>query len=266
MASTYPAVAEGAVDRNRDDFATDDDVNVGRGERLVSVIGGSVLTFYGLRRRGALGTAAAAAGTMLIERGVSGHCRVYEAMNVSTDHGRLHSGEPSVDPDSAISVRRAVTVMRSREECYAAWRDFARLPAFMDYLESVEVIDQTRSRWTAKGPAGKSVQWDAEIISDVPDRSIAWESVEPADVPNRGRVDFRDAPGDRGTEVHVWLEWDPPGGRVAKLVATIFGKDPQHEVGNALRRFRQIMETGTVPTVDGQPTGRGRGERIQRLQ
>jgi uncharacterized membrane protein len=265
MASTYPLVTEGEAHRAWDEFETNG-VNVGRGERLVSLLGGSALTLYGLKRRGAVGTAAAAAGTMLIERGLTGHCHVYSVMNVSTEHGHLHAGDPRVDPESAMIVRRAVTVMRPASECYQAWRDFTRLPTFMDYLESVEVIDATRSRWRAKGPAGKSVEWEAQIVSDVPDRSIAWESVDPSDVPNRGRVEFREATGNRGTEVHVLMEWDPPGGGLARAAAALFDSDPQHEVNNALRRFRQIMETGTVPTVEGQPTGRGRGETIQRLQ
>lgn len=263
MASTYPLVRDEPGPR---DLNGTGHVNVGGRERVVSLLGGTALTVYGLRRRGALGTAAAAAGTMLIERGLTGHCRVYSSMNISTNDGRLHAGDPHVNPEDAMPVRRAVTVMRPRSECYQAWRDFTRLPSFMDYLESVEVVDQTRSRWRAKGPAGTTIEWDAEIVSDVPDRSIAWESVESSDVPNRGRVDFIDAPGDRGTEVHVSLEWDPPGGTLAKVVGMMFGKDPQHEVNNALRRFRQIMETGTVPTVEGQPTGPGRGETIQRLQ
>lgn len=265
MASTYRLINEEGT-RTAWDGNGVDNVNVGSRERVVSLLGGTALTVYGLRRRGTLGTAAAAAGTMLIERGLTGHCRVYSAMNISTDEGRLHAGNAHADPEDAMPVRRAVTVMRSRSECYQAWRDFSRLPSFMDYLESVEVIDATRSRWRAKGPAGTSIEWEAEIVSDVPDRSIAWESVEPSDVPNRGRVDFIDAPGNRGTEVHVTLEWDPPGGAVAKAIGMMFGKDPQHEVNNALRRFRQIMETGTVPTVEGQPTGRGRGETTQRLQ
>jgi uncharacterized membrane protein len=265
MAATDPRVTARETLRTWDEFETDG-INVGRGERLVSVLGGSALTFYGLRRRGAVGTAAAAAGTMLIERGLTGRCRVYSAINVSTEHGHLHAGDPQVDPASAMTVRRAVTVMRPVSECYQAWRDFTRLPTFMDYLESVELIDATRSRWRAKGPAGTSVEWQAQIVSDVPDRQIAWESVDPADVPNRGRVEFREATGNRGTEVHVLMEWDPPGGRLARAAAVLFGRDPQHEVNNALRRFRQIMETGTVPTVEGQPTGRGRGEAIQRLQ
>lgn len=266
MASTYPLVNDTDAQRAWTHYDEDDDVNVGGRERVASLIGGSALTLYGLKRRGVIGTAAAAAGTLLIERAVSGHCRLYSALNVSTEHNHVHADEATVDPQSAMRVYRAVTVMRPRAGCYAAWRDFSLLPSFMDYLESVEVIDDTRSRWKAKGPAGTTVEWDARITSDVPDVSIEWESVDPADVPNRGRVEFRDAPGDRGTEVHVTLDWDPPGGRLAKAAAMVFGKDPQHEVNNALRRFRQIMETGTVPTVEGQPTGRGRGETIQRLQ
>ncbi|HEX6306872.1 MAG TPA: SRPBCC family protein [Longimicrobiales bacterium] len=265
MVSTYPLVMDGEAHVRREED-TNEGPNLGRAERLVSVLGGSVLALYGLKRRGSLGTIAAAAGTLLIERGVSGHSRVYDRIGISTEGGRLHAGSAEVDPESAMRVRRAVTVMRSRAECYRAWRDFSQLPRFMDFLESVEVIDGTRSHWRAQGPAGLDVEWDAEIVHDEPDREIRWQSVEPADVPNRGSVEFRDAPGDRGTEVHVQLEWDPPGGRLAKAAALLFGRDPQHGVNNALRRFRQIMETGTTPTIEGQSSGRGRDQAMRRLQ
>src|SRR5215212_9007441 len=107
-------------------------------------------------------------------------------------------------------VREAITVLRPLEEVYSFWQDFENLPRFMSHLESVEVTGNGRSHWKSKGPAGSSVEWDAEVTEAVPNERIAWRSVENADVENSGSVMFMEAPGDRGTEVHVILNYDPP--------------------------------------------------------
>jgi uncharacterized membrane protein len=131
---------------------------------------------------------------------------------------------------------------------YAYWKDFTNLPRFMEHLESVRVDSATRSHWKAKAPAGKSVEWDAEIVNDVPDSIIAWKTVGDPDVANAGAVNFSDAPAGRGTIVKVTLDYEPPGGRIGNLVARLFGEDPDRQVREDLRKFRQLMETGDVTT------------------
>ena len=143
-----------------------------------------------------------------------------------------------------------MTINRSPEEIYHFWRDFQNLPRFMDHLESVDVLDERRSHWRAKAPAGKTVEWDAEIIEDRPNELIAWRSLENADVPNTGSVRFVPAPGGRGTEVHVELKYDPPGGAVGVAIAKLFGEEPNQQVATDLRRFKQVMETGEVVQSD----------------
>jgi uncharacterized membrane protein len=93
----------------------------------------------------------------------------------------------------------------------------------MSHLESVAVVDDKRSHWVAKAPAiaGGKVEWDAEIINDEPNALIAWRSLENADVDNAGSVRFVPAPGDRGTEVKVVIDYIPPAGRVGKWVAKL---------------------------------------------
>ena len=149
-----------------------------------------------------------------------------------------------------IHVRRSVTVDRGREEVYAFWRDFENLPRFMEHLESVRITDGDRSHWTARAPAGRTVEWDAELTEDVPGERIAWRSLPGADVPNRGVVRFVPAPADRGTEVHVELEYDPPAGRLGATVAKLFGEEPSIQVAADLRRFKQVLETGEVVRSD----------------
>jgi uncharacterized membrane protein len=155
-----------------------------------------------------------------------------------------------------MDVQKAVTVNRSVEETYRFWRDFQNLPRFMRHLEAVQVTGDGRSHWRAKGPAGKAVQWDAEIVEDQPNRRIAWRSLPGADVANGGDVRFEPAPGGRGTEVYVELHYDPPAGALGALAARLFGEEPAQQVQEDLRRFKQVLETGTVTASEATLHGR----------
>jgi len=161
-------------------------------------------------------------------------------------------------------VTRSVTINRSREEVYRFWRALENLPRFMYHLESVEITGTTRSHWIAKAPAGRTVEWDADIINDLPNELLSWSSVPESDVPNSGTVRFTDAPGDRGTEVHVELNYDPPAGEAGAIVAKLFGEEPGQQVRDDLRRFKQVMETGEVVRSDGSLLGAGQGLLKQR--
>ena len=149
-----------------------------------------------------------------------------------------------------MKVKKVVTIDRSPDELYTFWHNFENLPRFMRHLEAVQVTGDTRSHWKVKGPADKSVEWDAEITEDIPNELIAWRSLEGADVPNSGTVRFTPATGGRGTWVHVELEYDPPGGKLGALVAKIFGEEPEKQVYDDLRAFKQVMELGEVVLSD----------------
>jgi uncharacterized membrane protein len=149
-----------------------------------------------------------------------------------------------------VQVRRTVTIRRPRAEVYAFWRNFENLPQFMNHLESVRVIDDRRSHWVATAPAGKKVEWDAEITTDQPNELIAWRSLANADVANDGVVRFVDAPGRRGTEVHVDFAYDPPGGRISAAIAKLFGEEPSQQTRDDLFALKQVLETGEVVLSD----------------
>jgi uncharacterized membrane protein len=149
-----------------------------------------------------------------------------------------------------IHVMRAITIDRGPEEVYAFWRDFENLPRFMEHLESVQVTTDRRSHWKVKAPAGRSVEWDAEMTEDVSGERIAWRSLPGADVPNRGVVRFLRAPADGGTEVHVDLRYEPPAGRAGAAIAKLFGEEPELQLATDLRRFKQVLETGEVVRSD----------------
>ncbi len=145
-------------------------------------------------------------------------------------------------------VARAVTINRPVGELFAYFRDFANLPTFMENVERIEIIDDRRSHWVVKGPAGKSYEWTSTITDETPDRLIAWSSEDGADVPNSGRVEFRDA-GARGTVVTATILYDPPGGVIGKLIAKMFQREPAIQARRDLRRFKQLMETGEIATA-----------------
>ncbi len=154
-----------------------------------------------------------------------------------------------------MESRSSITVNAPPDAVYAVWRDFERLPTFMYHLESVAVTDDRRSHWVAKGPAGTNVEWDAEIVDDVPGQRITWRSMEGASVENSGSVRFRPAAAGRGTEMYVELWYSPPAGALGAAVAKLFGEEPGQQVGDDLRRFKQIVETGEVVRSDGSPLG-----------
>jgi uncharacterized membrane protein len=152
---------------------------------------------------------------------------------------------------SGVHVHEAVTINRPIGDVYGFWRNFENFPTFMAYLESVRSIDTHRSRWRAKGPAGLTVEWDAEIVEERENELIAWRSMPGSSVQHRGAVRFEHAPGGRGTEVHVELEYNVPGGELGRGIAWLFGREPEHEIHSDLRRFKQLLETGEIPVSDG---------------
>lgn len=156
-----------------------------------------------------------------------------------------------VPPERAVRVAKAITVNRPLEEVFAFWHDFENLPRFMSQLESVRVTGERRSRWRARGPAGRVVEWDVEIFDDRLNELIAWHSVAGAEVDTAGVVQFQPAPGGRGTEVRMELSYEPRGGAIGATLAKLFGADPGQMVGHYLRAFKQVIETGEVLRSEG---------------
>lgn len=150
----------------------------------------------------------------------------------------------------AIRVQKSITVNRPQEEVYRFWRNFQDLPRFMKHVESVQLTGDKRSHWRVKGPAGKTVEWDAEIIDDNPNDRIAWRTVEGSDVEHSGSVRFEPAPGGRGTVVRVDLQYAPPGPAMTVNLAKLFGEEPSQQLADDLRAFKQVMETGEVVRSD----------------
>jgi len=168
--------------------------------------------------------------------------------------------------NGAVAITASLVIDRAPEELYQRWRDFTNLPRFMKHLERIEVRDDRRSHWVAKGLAGSTVEWEAEITDDRPNERIAWRSIEGSKVNHAGSVRFEPATGNRGTFVTVDMQYRPPWGTIGAAVAAWFGEDPSQQVKMDLRRFKQVMETGEAITTEGQPAGRARARRGDTIQ
>jgi len=242
---------------NSDDKRT----NVGSTERVASAIAGAGLIAYGLKRADTTGILLSVLGGGLALRGATGHCQVYDAMDIDTNQehsstnfrtaGKKSSGLFS----SKIHVKKSVTINKSPAELYQFWRNFENLPKFMSHLESVSNSEGNRSHWVAKAPFGTTVEWDAEITSERENERIGWNSLEGASVPNSGVVEFRPT-STRGTEVRVVLTYEPPAGKLGAMVAKLFGEEPSQQVYGDLCRFKSIFESGEIITTVGQPSAR----------
>jgi uncharacterized membrane protein len=173
----------------------------------------------------------------------------------------------SAPTDRGTHVEQAFIINRSPEDLYSYWRNFQNLPNIMTHLHEVRVIDDRRSHWVADAPriAGGSVEWDAQITHDEPNRMIAWQSLPDSQVEMKGAIRFAKAPGDRGTEVHVFINYVPPAGMIGHAIATLFGEHPRRQMRDDLRNFKCLMETGEIPNTIGQPRGScsGRGGEVQ---
>ena len=213
-------------------------------ERWASIIGGGAMVLFGLQQRSLRGVLTAIAGGSLAYHGAQGEKSLPDVVT------------NAVGLNKVIRAERTVTISKPAAELYAYWHDFANLPTFMKHVQSVTVMDMRRSHWVAKAPMGQSIEWDADIIDDRPNELIAWASIEGADVDNSGFVRFKPAPGNRGTEVKVVIEYNPPGGLLGSALAKLFGEEPEQQIGDELNRFKQLMEAGEIATTEGQPTGR----------
>jgi uncharacterized membrane protein len=161
------------------------------------------------------------------------------------------------DTNKGIHAKASCVVNRPLEEVYNFWRDFQNLPRFMRHLDSVTDIGEGRSRWKAKGPAGMDVEWEAMIVADVPGEVITWRSLENSDVDNAGAVRFEQAAGGRGTIVKVNFEYKPMAGVLGATVARLFGEEPNQQLDDDMRRFKQVLEVGEVVVSDATLLGTG---------
>lgn len=223
-------------------------LNVGMAERAASLATGFGLLSYVLMYRPKMSLPLGLEAGYMLYRGVTGHCVFYQMLEINRSENGI----------GGIKAQHSVTINRPGDQLFRIWRNMENLPRFMKHLKSVKVdpADNARSHWVTAGPFGRDIEWDAEIIEERENEYLAWSSLPGSIVESRGSVRFIDAPGGRGTILHVSMEYQPPAGSFGAAFARLFGEEPGQQLRDDLRHFKQMLETGEVPSVEGQPSGR----------
>ncbi len=215
-------------------------------------LGGAVLLMWGLKQRSWLGLLLSSAGADLLNRGLTGHY-LHETLGIV---GLTRKGVAALIPHQlGIRVNQSIAVYRPIDEAYGFFRNFKNFSRFMAHVNAVREEDETRSHWYVKGPGGIELEWDAEIINDQPNELIAWRSVDSPSVESTGSVRFERARGERGTLIHVSLNYLPPAGALGAAIAKLMGEEPETQIQDDLRRLKQLLEAGEIATTEGQPRG-----------
>ncbi len=219
--------------------------NLDTPERVVSALGGTVIGLVAAKRGGVSGALLGALGAALVARGATGAAPIRRLVGPGPDDKAAAAKQGW---SSAAVFSRAVAINKPRQEVYDFFRKFSNLPTFMENIAEIVETDDKHSHWTVNGPAGTKVSWDAVLTADEPGRLIEWQTLPGSTIRNTGRVEFRDAPGGRGSEVHATIAYQPPGGTAGKLVAKLTQREPGIQVRRDLRRLKMLLETGEIAT------------------
>ncbi|MBV8971679.1 MAG: SRPBCC family protein [Sphingomonadaceae bacterium] len=220
-------------------------------ERVISALGGTVLGLVAAKRGGVSGALLGALGAALVARGATGAAPVKRLIGPGPDDKAAAKRQGW---SSAAVFSRAVAINKPASEVYAFFRKFSNLPTFMENIAEIVETGDKHSRWTVTGPGGVKVSWDAVLTADEPGRLIAWKTLPGSTIENTGRVEFRDAPGGRGSEVHATIAYKPPGGTAGKLVAKLTQREPGIQIRRDLKRLKMLLETGEIATNAPQGT------------
>jgi uncharacterized membrane protein len=212
----------------------EEEINLNWPERYISIAVGVKFTLSGLKglfKSPLFSLLKLGAGSYLLNRGISGHCDIYESI-----------GKNSQEPVDVI-IKSAFVVDKPRQAVYDFWRKLDNLPMFMNHLESVEQLDDTRSHWILRLPTGVgTVSWDAQIVKDKPGEVIGWSSLPGSIIDNAGKVFFSDAADGKGTIVDVIISYQPPAGGIGAGIANILNPVFKNMVDTDVRNFKQYMD------------------------
>jgi uncharacterized membrane protein len=217
-------------------------VTLGGLERWGSVTTAAALMLYGVTRRSPAGIGLALAATPLAYRGLAGRW----PPQLTGRHRESEDTRAALAGDRGFVVHESVRLELPVAEVYRFWRRLENLPRFMDHLHQVIDTGNGRSHWSAKGPGGVLVEWDAEIINEVENQVIGWRSLPGGDVTVAGSVNFDSVRAGRSTQVTVRLQYAPPAGRVGAFVSMLAGREPSQTIREDLRHLKQILEAGEI--------------------
>ena len=161
--------------------------------------------------------------------------------------------------DGAPHAERSLTVGAPAAEVRQLWQDGESLAKIMGHFAEVRVTGDNHAHWTAHGPLGKSLEWDTQMTPNPEvdgDGGLRWRSLPGAKVPSEMTLRLIPAPGGRGTEMHLSLRFEPPGGALGKGLAKLLGAAPAILAMKALARAKNLVEAGEIPTLERNPTTR----------
>lgn len=231
---------------------------IGRRKRVGAAVLGGALLVFGLRRRSLAGTAIALVGGWLSYRAISGRGRPSRESGVNTAGGRERSG--SGTPADPPTVERSITIGRPAGELSELLRDPENLGPIVGHFAEVTAAGEDRHRWVVRGPLDRDLSWETRIVEEQSGDLLRWEPVDGGALFDEWSVSFRPAPGERGTEVTLRVRFDPPGGALGSAGMERLDVVPRTLVGTALDRLKSLAETGEVPTLDRNPSARGKGD------
>ncbi len=163
------------------------------------------------------------------------------------------------DVKSGVVRAHAVqTIGADPKFLYDLWRKLELAPRWQEYVVSVTEVTPRVSHWVFGNPdepEGKRVEFDSEIVEDVPGRKISWKSVTEG-VLESGEVLFEPSENGRGTRVTLQERMGVPGGMLGNIAAGLAKRTPRQIVIEDLRHFKQLVEAGEIPSVVGQPNGK----------
>lgn len=216
--------------------------SVADAENWLALGTGALLLIVGASRRSLIGACLAASSAPLLYRGVTGRWPDVPNGHVQPDRTRA-----ALAGERGFHVRESVRLELPVADVYRFWRRLENLPRFMTHLHRVTETPYGRSHWVAAGPAGLTVEWDAEVINEVENEVIGWRSLPGSDVVTAGSVNFNTARDGRSTQVSVHLQYAPPAGKAGALIASLFGREPSQTIREDLRHFKQLLEAGEIP-------------------
>jgi uncharacterized membrane protein len=209
--------------------------------RMFYGLAGGALLLLGISRRSRLRGLLALLGADLLSYGATGH-HLYEALGITGGHAGRQAGT-RIPHQMGVQVQRSIHVNAPPERAYEFVRDLENLPRFMEHVKNVCTTDDKRSHWVVKAPAGTQVEWDAEIINDLPGELIAWRSINNPDIDSAGSIRFERASRDAGTTIRVSMQYLPPAGILGATVAKLFGEEPEQQLKDDLGRLKLALES-----------------------
>jgi uncharacterized membrane protein len=219
-------------------------LNVGKTERILSVVAGTVLATLAIRSlQRTSGKTMGGISLFLLKRGVTGYCEVNTLLKRNTVEKKA----------SAIEANVTFTINKPREEVYAFWRNFENLPRFMHHLKDVEVLDEKTSSWTAKLAGGLgTVSWQAVLEEEAVNSFLSWSSLSGSSIDNAGEVRFIDARGNEGTEVQAKISYRLPAGDLGTLAGKMVNPVVENMIREDLRRLKNLLEKGEAAAIEAQ--------------